>query len=76
MHDVLHIAVEDSTEVIDRGGIHRLVFPEFVDGRTGYVVSCDQGIGGLIRFFQCCPKWLIANHTNASQDIMPIHLVS
>ena len=43
-HDVLHPAVKDITEIIDRCRIQWLVFAEFVNDSTGNMMIFDERI--------------------------------
>ena len=55
-HHFLNIAVENTTEVVDGGGVHRLILPEFINGRAGDMVVPDKGIGGFMGAPQRLPK--------------------
>lgn len=47
LQDLFHRTVEDSTQIVDGGGVDGLVVSQFVDGGTGDAVVFDECIGGF-----------------------------
>ena len=66
--NVLDFAVQDTAQVVECGGIQRLVFAEFVDGGAGNPVVFNQGIGGFVGFAQCGPEGCVRNHNATPQN--------
>ena len=62
-HDILHVTLQDSAEVVECGCIEWLVLPEFVNGRTGDVMTGNQGIRAFFGSFQSFPEPIINHHT-------------
>ena len=56
MHHAIHVASQDAAEVVDGGGVHRLILPEFINGRAGDMVVPDKGLGGFMGAPQRLPK--------------------
>ena len=54
--DIIDITVQYPAEVVDGGGVHRLILPEFINGRAGDMVVPDKGIGGFMGAPQRLPK--------------------
>ena len=64
-HYIFNTTVQNETQIIDRCGIQRFVFAQFINDSTGNVMFFDKRIGGFIRPFQCFPKWRINDHLSA-----------
>lgn len=54
--------MQDPAQVVQGSSIHRLIFPQFVNGGTGDMMLVDQGIGCFLGIFQCFPERLIDDH--------------
>ena len=63
--DLLYITMQNPAKVIQCGCIQRLVFSQFINGGTGYVVLGDEGIGAFSGRTQCFPKRIVYNYTAA-----------
>ena len=60
--DLLHITMQNPAKVIQCGCIQRLVFSQFINGGTGYVVLGDEGVCAFSGRTQCFPKWVVNNY--------------
>jgi hypothetical protein len=39
--NILQTAIQDTTQIIQRGGIHRFIFPQFINRSTGNMIFID-----------------------------------
>lgn len=58
-HDILQRALKYAAQAVQRRGIHRLVLPELVYGRSRDPVPCDQSVCGFLRLFQRLPEGFV-----------------
>ena len=64
-HHFLNIAVENTTEVVDGGGIDGFIVAQAINGGAGNVVLVNQRVRGFFGLLQGSPEWLICNHTGS-----------
>ena len=66
LYDPFHRTAEDPAQVIDGGGVYRLVLSQLIDGGAGNVMVLDQRVGGFPGRPECIPERLIRYHHRAS----------
>ena len=54
--------IQDSAKVIQRSGVHGLVFSQLINGGTGNTMMVDKRVGGFVGTLQRCPEPIIFNH--------------
>jgi hypothetical protein len=65
-HNLIHLAIQDPTQVVDRGSGQGFVVAELVNGGAGNAVVFDERIGGFAGAAKCIPKWTITYHGTLS----------
>ena len=70
LHNFFHPALQNPAQVIDGGGVERLVFPQLVDGGAGDAVVLDEGVGRFGGSSECGPKRCVRYHYSASCGVI------
>ena len=66
LYDPFHRTAEDPAQVIDGGGVYRLVLSQLIDGGAGDPVVFDEGIGGFSALLQLFPERTVTDHNLTS----------
>lgn len=65
LHNIFHLAVQDSAKCVDRVGTNTFVALESCDLRGTNAILLDEGILGKALLFHRFPKIVIGNHSTA-----------
>lgn len=60
--NVLKTTIQDSAKVIQRSGVHGLIFTQLIDGGTGNTMVVDKRVGGFVGTLQRRPESVVLYH--------------